>query len=364
MSGGPSESGERGGSERGPKAEARPVDLRSDTVTQPTPAMRRAMAEAEVGDDVYGEDPTVRRLEARCAVLFGKEAGLFVPSGSAANQLALCAHVRPGEEVLLAPGSHVYQYESGGMTALAGAQPYFIGERGVFSAAEVRAAVRPRTDYYPRTRLCWFENTHNIAGGRVFPLETMREASVAAAELGLARHLDGARILNACARSGVEPADYGMLVDSLSLCFSKGLGAPVGSMLLGTAAFIGETRFLRRRFGGAMRQVGILAAAADHGLTHHRAQLTVDHENARWLGEALATVPGVRVDLASVETNMVLFDVEPPLPDAPAVAARLAAAGVLVNAPAARRLRAVTHLDVSRADLEVAMHRLGEALRS
>ena len=344
-------------------ASHRIIDLRSDTVTKPTAAMRAAMAAAEVGDDVYGEDPTVKRLEALVAALFGKEAALFVTSGTMANQLALCLHVRPGDEVLLAPGSHVYQYESGGMTAVAGAQPFFIGDRGVFDDADVARAVRPRTDYYPRTRLVWFENTHNTAGGRVFPFDVMRAASEQAAALGLARHLDGARVLNACAATGILPAAYGALVDSLSFCFSKGLGAPVGSILIGTTQFIAEARFLRRRFGGAMRQVGVLAAAAEHALVHHRARLADDHRHAKSLARALRELPGVEVDLEHVETNLVLFDVLPPLPEARVIGARLLAHGVKVNATAVRRLRAALHMDISAEDVEEAKTRIAEAMR-
>jgi threonine aldolase len=339
-----------------------PIDLRSDTVTRPGPAMRRAMAEAEVGDDVYGEDPTVVRLEERCARMFGKEAGLFVASGTMANQIALQLHTRPGEEVLLAPGSHCIQYESGGMGAIAGVQPYLIGERGVFGPEDVEAGVRERTDYYPRTALVWFENTHNAAGGRVFPLRTMAAAAERAAALGLKRHLDGARIFNACAATGVAPATWGALVDSLSFCFSKGLGAPMGSILLGTREDMARARMLRRRLGGAMRQVGVVAAAALYALDHNLGRLGEDHANARAFAEAIAGLPGVRLDLATVETNLVLFDLVPPAPDGPTLAARLRERGVLVNAMGPRCIRAVTHLDVSREEVLRAAEVLAEIL--
>ena len=331
------------------------IDLRSDTVTRPTAAMRRAMAEAEVGDDVYGEDPTVNRLEARCAALFGKEAALFVTSGSMANQLAVCLHTRPGDEVVMAPDSHVVKYESGGFAANAGVQAFFVGERGVFDARDVQHAMRPRTDYSPRTRLVWFENTHNAAGGRVWPLEQLREASLRAEALGLARHMDGARIFNAITRSGVAPEVWGGLVDTLGFCFSKGLGAPVGSILLGTRAHITEARWLRRRFGGAMRQVGILAAGADHALTFHRARLEADHAHAQRLAAALATMKHVHIQPAHIETNLVHFDVAEPLPDADVVVRALAERDVLVSATSARRIRAVTHLDFGEEDVPTAI---------
>lgn len=339
------------------------IDLRSDTVTKPTPAMRRAMAEAEVGDDVYGEDPTVNRLEARCAALFGKEAALFVASGSMANQLAVCLHTRPGEEVVLAPESHVVKYESGGFAANAGVQPFFVGEGGVFDGDDVQHALRPRTDYSPRTRLVWFENTHNAAGGRVWPLDKLRSASHRAATLGLSRHLDGARIFNAVAHSGVEPQVWGGLVDTLGFCFSKGLGAPVGSMLVGSRAHIAEARWLRRRFGGAMRQVGILAAAADYALTHNRARLATDHAHAQALAVALANMKHARIDPTRVETNLVHFDVADSVPDGADVVVRaLADLGVLVSATSHRRIRAVTHLDFPAQELPRAIEAFAAVL--
>jgi threonine aldolase len=339
-----------------------PIDLRSDTVTRPSLGMRRAMAEAEVGDDVYGEDPTVNRLEERCASLFGKEGALFVPSGTMANQIALRLHSRPGDEVLLAPGSHCYEYESGGMAANAAVQARFIGERGVFTAEEVAAAVRPVTDYFPRTALLWFENTHNVAGGRVFPLETMRAAAARAAGLGLRRHLDGARIFNACVATGNAPAAYGALFDSLSFCFSKGLGAPVGSIFLGTREATTQARFLRRRLGGAMRQVGVLAAAALYALDHNVERLAEDHANAQAFANAIRELRGLRVDPKAVETNLVLFDLDPSLPDAAPVVELLRAKSVLMGAVGPRRIRAVTHLDVSRAEVVQAARALHEVL--
>ena len=332
-----------------------PIDLRSDTVTRPGPGMRRAMAEAEVGDDVYGEDPTVNRLEERCAALFEKEGALFVPSGTMANQIALRLHTRPGDEVLLAPGSHCYEYESGGMAANALVQARFIGERGVFGAEEVAAAVRPVTDYFPRTALVWFENTHNVAGGRVFPLSTMRAASACAARLGLRRHLDGARIFNACVATGTPPAAYGPLVDSLSFCFSKGLGAPVGSVFLGTREAVTEARVLRRRLGGAMRQVGVLAAAALYALDHHVERLAEDHANARRLAEGLARIPGFILDPARIQTNIVYFDVAEALGSAAAVCQRLAEGGVRVLPLGPRTIRAVTRYGISAADIDIAL---------
>ena len=317
-------------------------DLRSDTVTRPTDAMRRAMAEAVVGDDVYREDPTLRALEERAAVVTGKAAALFVPSGTMANQIAILCHCRPGDEVIVGVGAHCAYYESGAGGALAGVQFEQVGEGGLFTADDVTAALKPRAYYCPRTRLVAVENTHNRAGGKVFPQGQIAAIAERARAEGLSLHLDGARIWNASVATGRSVADLCAPFDSVSLCFSKGLGAPVGSALCGSAELVGEALRFRKMLGGGMRQAGVLGAAALHALDHHLALIPRDHEAARRLGEALGALPGVSV--SPVETNILNVD----LPrDAEVVTHAAAAAGVLFNPVGPRRVRLVTHLDVS-----------------
>jgi threonine aldolase len=338
-----------------------PIDLRSDTVTRPTPAMRRAMAEAEVGDDVYGEDPTVRRLEERVAERLGFPAALFVSSGTQGNEVAVGVHCRPGEEVILEEGSHPVHYENGALSALWGVQPrVVVGRRGLLTGDQVRAAFR-HDNFLPRSRLLSLENTHNRGGGTVWPLGQFREVVAVARELGLHVHLDGARLFNAEVALGTPVSSWSSLTDSTTVCFSKGLGAPVGSVLAGGRDFIAEGRRLRQRLGGGMRQAGILAAACLYALDHHLKRLAEDHANARVLAERLANVPGVSVDLDRVETNMVYAE----LPvDAPALVPRLRAAGLLVNAVSPRAIRLVCHLDASREDVVQAAQIVAATLRS
>jgi len=339
-----------------------PIDLRSDTVTRPTPGMRRAMAEAEVGDDVYGEDPTVRALEARVADRLGLEAALFVPSGTQGNQVAIGVHTRPGEEVILEEGSHPFHYENGAMGALWGVQPRtVVGQRGLLTPAQVQAAFRGHDDHLPRSRLLILENTHNRGGGTVWKPAVFAEVVAAARAAGLLVHLDGARLFNAEVAAGVPASTWSRLTDSTTVCFSKGLGAPVGSVLAGSRGFVAEARRLRKRLGGGMRQAGILAAACLHALDHHVARLADDHENARVLARRLSEIRGVRVELDRVETNMVYADV--PLDAAPLVT-RLRAAGLLVNPVGPRALRLVCHLDVDRAGCERAADILRAALEA
>jgi len=327
-----------------------PIDLRSDTVTRPTPGMRRAMAEAEVGDDVYGEDPTVRALELRVAERLGLEAALLVPSGTQGNQVAIGVHTRPGEEVILEEGSHPFHYENGAIAALWGVQPRtVVGQRGLLTPAQIQAASRGNDDHLPRSRLLILENTHNRGGGTVWKPGAFADAVAAARTAGLLVHLDGARLFNAEVAAGVPASTWGRLTDSTTVCFSKGLGAPVGSVLAGSKAFLAEARRLRKRLGGGMRQAGILAAACLYALDHHVARLAEDHENARVLARRLADVPGVRVELDRVETNMVYAEV--PVEAVPLVA-RLRAAGLLVNSVGPHALRLVCHLDVDRAGCE------------
>src|SRR5690349_14942202 len=281
------------------------IDLRSDTVTRPTAAMRKAMADAEVGDDVYGEDPTVRRLETKVAELLAKEAALFVPSGTMANQVALAAQTRHGDEVIIGIGAHCWRYESGALAALAGCQTQVIGNDGTFTATDVRGAFKPEDPYGAATRVVAVENTHNAMGGVVWKRELLAEVTQAAHELGMTTHLDGARIWNAATATGLSEKDLAAGFDSVSVCLSKGLGAPAGSVIAGTRDFIKKCHRLRKMYGGGMRQSGVLAAAGLHALEHHRARLPEDHANAKALAEGLAGARGVRV--LAPQTNIVMI---------------------------------------------------------
>jgi threonine aldolase len=330
------------------------MDFRSDTVTKPTPAMRQAMVEAEVGDDVFGEDPTAQRLEARVAELLGKETAVFVPSGVMGNQLAIKVHTRPGDEVVVAERSHIYHYESGAPGVLSGVQLRPLEDaRGFLTGDAVAAAVRGRYDWEPRTRLVCLENTVNKAGGRVYPLELIREVADAAREHDLALHLDGARLWNAAVASDHSEAEIAAPFDTVTVCLSKGLGAPVGSVLAGNAEAIRLARRYRKLFGGGMRQIGILAAAGLYALDHHRAGLADDHRRARRLAETLAALPGFSVDPDSVETNIVIAETERPAAE---VLDRLAAHDVHLVAFGPHTVRATLHRDLSDADLDRAEH--------
>ncbi|MBE7502443.1 MAG: aminotransferase class I/II-fold pyridoxal phosphate-dependent enzyme [Verrucomicrobiales bacterium] len=330
------------------------VDLRSDTITQPTPAMRQAMATAVVGDDVFGDDPTVQELEARVAEVLGKEAALFVPSGTMANQLAVRVHTQPGDEILVEAQAHLYYYEAGAPAALSGVTCRCLnGTRGLFTAADLEAALRPADVHFPPTRLVCLENTHNRGGGKIWPLPQVAEVAGAARQHDLRLHLDGARLWNASVASGVAEREYAALFDTVAVCFSKGLGAPVGSALAGPLELMQRARRFRKQFGGGMRQVGILAAGAWHALEHHRARLAEDHRHAQRLALALAELPGVELDPATVETNIVRFQVR--RQPAAAVAEELRAQGIWLLATGPDTLRAVTNLDVSADDLEWAI---------
>jgi threonine aldolase len=311
--------------------------------------MRKAMAEAEVGDDVFGEDPTVRALEEEVAALVGKPAALFVSSGTMGNQLAIACQTRPGDEVVAGEGAHPAWYECGAAAVLSGIQFVFAGRGGLYTADAMLEAVKPNAYYYPRTALVTVENTHNRAGGRVFPQRDVLAICEAARSRKLATHLDGARIWNASVATGTSVAELAAPFDTASVCFSKGLGAPVGSALVASREIVDRARRLRKMWGGGMRQVGILAAAARYALQHHRERLTEDHAHARLFAEKVSAAPGVQV--GAVETNIVNVD----LPDTLAAEeASIAAreAGLLVNASGAHRLRVVTHLDVTKADVE------------
>lgn len=336
------------------------IDLRSDTVTQPTPAMRRAMAEAEVGDDVFGEDPTVRRLEKSVAELLGFEAALFAPSGTMANQIAIGVHAGPGDELLCDPLAHVYVWEGGGIARHWGVTTRPIAsEDGLLARVDLDDKVRPDDCHYVRTRLVSLENTHNRAGGRIHPLSEIERIASWARSNGLAFHCDGARLFNAVAASGVSAEQWCRSFDTVSICFSKGLGAPVGSALAGSAETIRKAHRLRKVLGGGMRQAGILAAGALHALENHVERLADDHANAQILAEAVERSGGLRLESGTVETNLVWIEVDRAIGSARDVADRLRDRGVLVAALGEQVIRACTHLDVSASDAE----RAAEALR-
>jgi threonine aldolase len=330
-----------------------PIDLRSDTVTRPTAAMRQAMAAAEVGDDVYGEDPTVNRLEARVAELVGTEAALYVPSGSMANQIAIQVHARPGDEVLVGRGAHSFLYESGAASAYGGVQITILDGDGRFAAAAVRGAHKPDNHHHPPTRLVMVENTHNMGGGLLWDQAELAGVQSAARELGLGLHLDGARLWNAAVAAGHSERELAAGFDSVSVCLSKGLGAPVGSLVAGSRDFIGRAHRIRKMMGGGMRQAGILAAAGLHALEHHRARLADDHDNAAQLAHAIASIAGLSV--GRVDTNIVMVDMDERLGSAAELAQRARSQGLLFGAVAPRRFRLVTHLDVDRAACERAV---------
>jgi threonine aldolase len=344
------------------------IDFRSDTVTKPTPSMRRAMAEAEVGDDVYGEDPTVNRLQERAAELFEKEAALFVPTGSMGNQIAVKLHTRPGQEVVIEERGHVYNYEMAAMSAVSGAlaRPVKSADgSGVLAWADVKAAVHANDApyYVARTGLLVLENTHNFAGGAVMTVSRTEELCDGARSLGLAVHLDGARVFNAAAALGVKVAALAAPVDSVMFCLSKGLGAPVGSVLLGTRAFIEEARRWRKLLGGGMRQAGVLAAAGLVALEESPPRLSEDHANARRLAEGVAELPGVKIDPERVQTNIVIFDVTGTGLAPGEICARVRDShGVLCTA-FGDTIRMVTHYDVSREEVDVALDALRRALK-
>jgi threonine aldolase len=322
--------------------------------------MREAMLAAAVGDDVYGEDPTVIELERRSAEILGKESALFVPSGTMGNQIALLVHTRPGDEVVIGEGAHIAFYESGAGAALAGVQFATAGSGGLFDAHELTRAVKPKADYHPRSSLVCLENTHNRAGGRIFPQATAEAIAQRARELGLASHLDGARLWHAAVVTGRSEAELARPFDTVNVCFSKGLGAPVGSALVGTKDAISRARRFRKMLGGGMRQAGILAAAALFSLDRQRARLSLDHDAARALSSILQRQAGVRV--VPPETNIVAFSLDHR--SAASAVERARALGVLVNATGEHSLRAVTHLDVTLEQVKRAGERLCEAINA
>ena len=340
------------------------IDLRSDTVTRPSDAMRAAMAAAPVGDDQYGEDPSINALQARIAALLGKEAALFVPSGTMANQVALKILTRPGDDVIVGEEPHIVWHESGASAANAGVQFTIVGRGGLFTAADFRAAYKaPGHVIFPPTSLVTIENTHNRGGGVIFPQAEVMAICAAARERGVASYLDGARLFNVSAATGTSLADLAAPFDLVGVALSKGLGCPVGSLVAGTRGAIETATRARRMFGGALRQSGILAAAGLYALDHNMRRLVEDHANARLIAERLAGAKHVTLDLATVQTNIVIFRLAEGGPDAATVAARTKADGVLVSVFAARTVRVTTHLDVNKHDCERAAEVIARAVR-
>lgn len=337
------------------------VDLRSDTVTRPTEGMRRAMVDAEVGDDVLGKDPTADRLERRVAELLGKEAALFFPSGTQANQAAVLLHTRPGTEAVCEAESHVFHYELADAAWLAGVQLHPVAsERGSLTARDVAGAVRPGDRHHPLTTLVCIENTHNMHGGSVVPLPAMRSIRQLAVDRSLPVHLDGARLWNAAAATDIELAEYASCADTVAVCLSKGLGCPVGSLLAGPSALIAEAWSVRKRLGGGMRQVGLLAAAGLWALDHHLDRLSEDHARARWLARDCDAIDGLRVEVP--DTNIVMIYVEREGLSEVTVASELEVRGVWILPAGPGRLRAVTHLDVDDAGIERCLDALSEVM--
>ncbi len=340
------------------------IDLRSDTVTKPTPSMRRAMAEALVGDDVYGEDPTVNALETRVAALLGKEAAIYVPSGTMGNLVAVLSHCGRGDEMILGDKAHIFLYERGGSAALGGVQPRTLPNLpdGTLDLDQVADAVRDENDHYPVSRLLALENTHNRCGGRALPISYVDAAGALAHARELQLHIDGARLWNAAVALGEPPARLVRAADSVSVCFSKGLGAPVGSVLAGSSAFVRQAHRMRKQVGGGMRQAGILAAACLVALDEMVDRLAEDHANARVLAQGLAAIDGVLLDPELVQTNIVYFDLEPSRMDASSLSAALVERGVLINPTGSHRLRAVTNYHVSAADVETVLGAIEEVI--
>lgn len=329
------------------------IDLRSDTVTRPTPGMRAAMMAAEVGDDVFGEDPTVQRLEERVARLLGKEAALFVPSGTMSNQICVRVHTQLGDEILCEVSCHIYKYEVGGPAQLSGVTCRPLdGEDGILDLSQLQDKIQPENDHLVHTRVVCLENTHNRGGGKIYPLDKVAEISRWAHANGLMMHLDGARLWNAVVATGIPAHEWAKHFDSVSVCFSKGLGAPVGSTLVSTREFVTKARKIRKLFGGGMRQVGFLAAACNYALDNHIDRLADDHRHAQVIAQAIADTPGLRLTPGEVDTNLIWLQVDPELGTAKDVGARLKEHQILVHVAGPQTLRLCTHLDVSAAQAE------------
>lgn len=342
------------------------LDLRSDTVTRPSPAMRQAMVEAEVGDDVFGEDPSINRLQELGARMLGKEAALYVPSGTMANQISIKVHTQPGDEIIMERTSHPFNSESGGLAALSGVQVNLLdGQRGHLTATQVARVIRHGDNVHNApTRLVCLENTHNRGGGSIYSLDTMRDINTVARAEGLGMHLDGARLLNACVATGTAAPLITQYFDSCTLCLSKGLGAPVGSLIAGDAAFIARALRYRKMFGGGMRQAGILAAAGTYALEHNVERLAIDHQHAKLLAERLSGARGVELNPHEVETNIIYLHLDPAVAryDAPGLMHAMRQRGVLALSVGQHSMRLVLHLDISREQVETAAQVICELL--
>jgi threonine aldolase len=324
------------------------IDLRSDTVTRPSPAMREMMAHAPVGDDVYGEDPTVNELQKKVAELLGKEKALYVASGCMGNQLSIKSHTQPGDEIIVEQESHIFNYETAAPAMISNVQLMTIqGRYGIMTADQIRSAIRSREYYMPPTRLVCLENTHNRAGGTIYPIDEIRRIHDLVKSEGLLFHLDGARLWNACAVTGISPKEYAQYFDSISVCFSKGLGAPVGSAVAGSEEFIRRVHRYRKIFGGGMRQAGIIAAGALYALENNRERLSEDHEKARYFAEQVGTLPGFAIDMATVQTNIVIIEIRRDGLTPAVVLEKVREQGVFLSAGSPGKIRAVTHMDVS-----------------
>jgi threonine aldolase len=329
------------------------IDLRSDTVTKPSAAMREAMANAEVGDDVFGEDPTVLKLQEKVAALLGKEKALYVSSGVMSNQLAIKSHTEPGDEIICEQDAHIFNYETAAPALISSVQVKTIpGVKGVIRAEQLPTALRPKVYYMPRSRLICLENTHNRAGGTIYPLDEIKKISAFAHANELLMHLDGARLWNAWVATGIHPKEYAQYFDSVSVCFSKGLGAPIGSAITGTADFIERARKWRKVYGGGMRQAGIIAAGALYALEHNVERLKEDHEKALYFARKISTSPRIRIDLDTVQTNIVLVNIEGTGKTPDAIIAVLKSKGLLVSFGTYTSIRAVMHLDVSMEEVK------------
>jgi len=331
------------------------VDLRSDTVTRPGPEMRKAMAEAEVGDDVFGEDPTINRLQEMSAELIGKESALYMASGTMSNQVALKSHTHHGESVIVGEGAHTYLLESGAIVALSGVMPLVAGKGGTYTREEMIPLIVPKSIHNPQTTLVMVENTHNRGGGIIFPLPDIEEICAEAKSRGLKTHLDGARVFNASVALGIKVKEITKHFDSVSFCLSKGLGAPVGSVLCGSREFINLALRYRKMFGGGMRQAGILAAAGIYALEHNIERLAIDHQHAKKLALALEESPGIELDLNRVQTNIIIFGIKRKDLDALKLMVKLKEQGVLVLPVSKDQIRMVTHLDVSPEQIDCAI---------
>lgn len=335
------------------------IDLRSDTITKPTSSMREFMMQAAVGDDVFGEDPTINDLQSMIAEMLGKESALFVSSGTQANQISINAHTQPGDEVICDYNSHIFNYESGAAGMLSGVQLNpVIGINGHPDAEQINSAIRPTDDHYPQTKLICLENTHNRAGGTIYPIDLIQKIYSLARKNNLKIHLDGARLWNAAIETGIPLKQYASYFDSVSLCFSKGLGAPVGSIIAGTEDFIKKTHYYRKAFGGGMRQAGILAAACIYAVENHFERLSDDHKNARFLAEGLSGLGPFIVNLSAVQSNIVIADLKADGDNAYEIVERIKKEGILSIPFSSHKIRFVTHLNINREDIKSCLNKL------